>query len=175
MSSPYCPDCDTLSLHAGMRCRSGHPARATPIYLTSAFVFKRFGPHRGASQAGTRGPCLFAHFQSDQRSAGKTHRGGRRRRDRDRGRQRTGCDASWVRNYRLGRVSYLGIPPVVWRLTQPASYTLKRFRIKLSTSTQAIWMPGVPQSGGIPKGCSAKRSAIQGGGAGYSAHRGIRT
>lgn len=72
-----------------------------------------YEPRRGASQSGMRRPCLFAHFQSDQRSAG-----GRRGRDRDR--QRTGYDASWSGNHRRGRLAYRGIARVVWQIAQSA-------------------------------------------------------
>ncbi|AIY40817.1 O-acetylhomoserine sulfhydrylase [Collimonas arenae] len=40
MSSPHYPGFDTLSLHAGSAPDPATGARATPIYLTSAFVFK---------------------------------------------------------------------------------------------------------------------------------------
>ena len=40
MSSPHYPGFDTLSLHAGAAPDPATGARATPIYLTSAFVFK---------------------------------------------------------------------------------------------------------------------------------------
>ena len=40
MSSPSYPGFDTLALHAGAAPDPTTGARATPIYLTSAFVFK---------------------------------------------------------------------------------------------------------------------------------------
>jgi len=40
MSTPHYPGFDTLSLHAGSAPDPATGARATPIYLTSAFVFK---------------------------------------------------------------------------------------------------------------------------------------
>src|SRR2546428_5743203 len=40
MSGPHYPGFDTLSLHAGAAPDPATGARATPIYLTSSFVFK---------------------------------------------------------------------------------------------------------------------------------------
>ena len=106
MPGPSDPGFDTLALHAGAAPDPATGARATPIHLTTSFVFES-SEHAASLFNMERAGHVYSRIsQPDQRRARGTRRRARRRRRRDRHRQRPGRAAPGDRDDRRRRLAH---------------------------------------------------------------------